>query len=73
MKTEEPMMENEDDVNLDKTILFSGLKRRKQRKRDLQLEEKQEDVDFIVNEEISVKDEKLWLTPINFYKLTINV
>ena len=59
MKTEEPMMENEDDVNLDKTILFSGLKRRKQRKRDLQLEEKQEDVDFIVNEEISVKDEKL--------------
>ena len=60
MKTEEPMMENEDDVNLDKTILFSGLKRRKQRKRDLQLEEKQEDVDFIVNEEISVKDEKLW-------------
>ena len=73
MKTEEPMMENEDDVNLDKTILFSGLKRRKQRKRDPQLEEKQGDVDFIVNEEISVKDEKLWLTPINFYKLTINV
>lgn len=59
MKTEEPMMENEDDVNLDKTILFSGLKRRKQRKRDPQLEEKQGDVDFIVNEEISVKDEKL--------------
>ena len=40
-------------------MLFSGLKRKKQRKREVQVEDVQGDVGFIVDEEISVKDENI--------------